>query len=537
MRPPPHCTTCRLVYPAESTGCTRCGRPLSGTVPDPAAPPVTHPGTSPHAPMPVTRVVPPGTATAGADGSPGPFSLPYSETVEQLRPSEGSSARRVRVVALGAALALLALTAMVGLRREDAEEAEPPAAPTALDIVTDTLPTGADPEALARTAGPAVWQVVGDGCGVVRNGAAIAVDEHHLVTSFPLVAHDPTPTLRAADGTERTATLVLIGQSPDVAVLRVDEPLPAVLDPGTGSAATAAQRVAVLGWPGEPASWAAVDAIVTGERAGTTGARHALTFDRDFAPTDAGGAVLDAEGSLLAMVSLVGAVDSGVGIPATALAAALDAALARSDDTPLLADCGRGGLSPDPNDDWKHPGFGRGDLATGDEPVLDALGDRCLAGDWAVCDALANVAPAGSAAEGIALGCGGAAAGAEGACSSRLGGVDVPPARPRAVGECAALPRRDGGAAISVPCTEPHDAQVVATVRTSPVDPETGPTGEQAAAYETRCAEELGTFLRTATAWDLAWRDGALPPEPTDAQPTLACFAYVAGRSDVLAVG
>jgi S1-C subfamily serine protease len=524
------------MYPAGSTGCTRCGRPLSGT--GPAAPPgpVAHPGVSPHAPLPVTRVVPPTAATPGPDGTPGPFSLPYSETVERLRPSEDPSSRRVRRIALVAALGLLALTAMVGLR-PDGEAAETVAEPTAVSVVTDTVPPGADAAALATAAGPAVWQVVGDGCGVVRNGAAIAVDDHHLVTSFPLVAHDAAPTIRAQDGTERETELVHVGQSPDVAVLRVTEPLPAVLAPHDGIAATAAQRVAVLGWPGEPAAFAAVDAIVTGHRAGTTGARHALTFDRDFAPTDAGGAVLDAEGDLLAMVSLVGAPDSGVGIPATALTAAVDAALARADAAPLPADCGRGGFSPAPNDDWKSPAFGRADLAQGDDPALDALATRCLGGDWAVCDALASVAPVGSTAEAVALGCGGVSPGTEGACAARLGGADAQPERPGRLGQCAVLPRRDGGAAVVVPCAEPHDAQVFVTIRTTPVDPETGPSGEELATYEARCAEELQSFLQTATAWDFAWRDGYVPPGPTDPQPTLACFAWVAGRSDALAVG
>ncbi|MCU0273515.1 MAG: serine protease, partial [Acidimicrobiales bacterium] len=242
----------------------------------------------------MTRVVAPASGATGADGSPGPFSLPYNETVERLRPSDEPSSRRVRLVALVAALALLGLTTMVGLRPEG-DVTEPVAAPTAVSVVTDTVPPGADAAALATTAGPAVWQVVGDGCGVIRSGAAVAVDDHHLVTSFPLVAHDATPTIRASDGTEREAELVGVGQSPDVAVLRVTDPLPAVLDPSVGTAATAAQRVAVLGWPGEPAAFTSVDAIVTGHRAGTTGVHHALTFDRDFVPTDAGGAVLDAE--------------------------------------------------------------------------------------------------------------------------------------------------------------------------------------------------------------------------------------------------
>lgn len=481
-------------------------------------------------------MVAPASGAAATDGSPGPFSLPYNETVERLRPSDEPSSRRIRLIALVAALALLGLTTMVGLR-PDAEVAEPPATPTAVSVVTDTVPPGADAAALATVAGPAVWQVVGDGCGVVRSGAAVAIDDHHLVTSFPLVAHDATPTIRAADGTERATELVHVGERPDVAVLRVADPLPAVLDPNHGVTATAAQRVAVLGWPGEPAAFTSVDAIVTGHRAGTTGARHALTFDRDFAPTDAGGAVLGAEGDLLAMVSLVGAADSGVGIPASALVAAVEAARARAEDGPLPADCSRGGFSPDPNDDWKSPAFGRADLAQGDEPVLDALATRCLGGDWAVCDALASVAPIGSAAEAVALGCGGVSPGAEGACAARLGGADVRPERPGQTGQCAVLPRRDGGAAVVVPCSEPHDAQVFLTIRTSPVDPGTGPGGEELATYEARCAEELQGFLRSATAWDLAWRDGYVPPGPNDPQPTLACFAWVAGRSDAPAVG
>jgi hypothetical protein len=497
---------------------------------------VAHPGVSPHAPLPVTKVVASAAPPTGS-GAPGPFSLPYNETVERLRPSDEPTSRRLRLIGMFAALALLGLTAMVGLR-PDAEVAEPPAAPTAVSIVTDTVPPGADAAALATVAGPAVWQVVGDGCGVVRSGAAIAVDEHHLVTSFPLVVHDATPTIRTQDGSERDAELVHLGQSPDVAVLRVAEPLPSVLDLDQGITATAAQRVAVLGWPGEPADFASLDAIVTGHRAGTTGARHALTFDRDFVPTDAGGAVLDAEGRLLAMVSLVGAADSGVGIPASALADAVAAAVADDDDEgPLPADCGRGGFSPAPNDDWKSPAFGRADLAEGDEPVIDALAARCLGGDWAVCDALAGVAPAGSTAETIALGCGGVSPGAEGACAARLGGADVLPERPGVVGECAVLPRRDGGAPVVVPCSEPHDAQVFVTIRTSPVDPESGPSGEELATYEARCAEELQGFLRTATAWDLAWRDGSVPPGPDDLRPTLVCFARVAGWSDALAVG
>jgi hypothetical protein len=77
---------------------------------------------------------------------------------------------------------------------------------------------------------------------------------------------------------------------------------------------------------------------------------------------------------------------------------------------------------------------------------------------------------------------------------------------------------------------------VFLTIRTSPVNPGTGPGGEELATYEARCAEELQGFLQTATAWDLAWRDGYVPPGPTDPQPTLACFAWVASRSDVLAV-
>ncbi len=535
MRPPPHCTTCRLTYPAGSTGCTRCGRPLSGTGPLAPPGPVAHPGVSPHAPLPVTRVVAPVAGGVGADGSPGPFSLPYNETVERLRPSDEPSSRRVRLIGLVAAVALLGLTTMIGLR-PDGEDAEPVTAPTAVSVVSDTVPPGADAAALAAEAGPAVWQVVGDGCGVVRSGAAVAVDDHHLVTSFPLVVHDATPSIRAPDGTEREAELVHIGQSPDVAVLRVADPLPAVLDPHHGITASSAQRVAVLGWPGEPADFAAVDAIVTGHRAGTTGDHHALTFERDFVPTDAGSAVLDAEGDLLAMVSLVGASDSGVGIPAAALAAAVEAALARAEDGPLPADCSRGGFSPTPNDDWKDPAFGRADLARDDEPVIDALADRCLSGDWATCAALASVAPIGSEAEAVALGCGGVSPGTEGACTARLGGADVSPERPGRTGQCAVLPRRDGGAAVVVPCSEPHDAQVFLTIRTSPVNPQTGPSGEELATFEARCAEELQVFLRTATAWDLAWRDGYVPPAPTDPQPTVACFAWVAGRSDVLAV-
>jgi hypothetical protein len=135
------------------------------------------------------------------------------------------------------AAALTALTATVMVTRPGSDGSDrPPREPA--PVVVEAAQDAGEPDAgaLALAAGDAVWQVVAEGCGISRTGSAIAVSDRLLVTSFPLVVHDGTPTVVGADGTRREASVVALRQSPDVAVLAVTEPLPNDTwgDPGFG---------------------------------------------------------------------------------------------------------------------------------------------------------------------------------------------------------------------------------------------------------------------------------------------------------------
>lgn len=386
----------------------------------------------------------------------------------------------MEVLGAGAgAVACLAAGALLIAPRVEVEVVA--TAPEVEVVDPETWTPTIDLQPAAAAAGGSVFGLEAEGCGYRRTGSAVAIDGRTLLTSWDLVAVDPTPTLFAADGTRLQAEVIGWEPAERIAVLRIDALLDRWLRPVDGDGSEVAGEVVLAGAsvPGAPlAATAAAALVVEPVGSGALGVRGAI------GAALVGGAVLDPAGELIGIVLHPSVDDSGRQHRVLPYAAARPVVgritVAPSRPAP---DCTIGGSLPDPDRYVGSTRFGAQALAVGSDPVLDVFVARCDAGDLAACDLLAAIAPAGSDYLARALACGGG--GGAPPCS----GAD-PASPPAAVGECLLWPRRDPTTtpAPVVGCGDVHDAEVVAL----------GPAAEGAEPLEDRCRAILATTTLSA---------------------------------------
>lgn len=452
------CPTCSSPLPAAGDACPRC---VAVALAVPRPPP------SPEWPVP--RLRGPRPARPVWTGPPKVRRTPWWE--------RAWARGRDHVEVLGAGAGAVAFLAAGALLIAPRIEVEADATAAEVEVVDpETWTPTIDPQPVAATAGGAVFGLEAEGCGYSRTGSAVAIDGRTLLTSWDLVAIDPTPTLFAADGTSLQAEV--IGWEPEegVAVLRVDALLDTWLRPVDGDGSEVAGEVVLAGAtvPGAPLTATSAAALVM-EPVGS----GALGVRGEIGAALVGGAVLDPEGELIGIV-LHPSVDDSGRLQRVLPYAAARPVVGRITVAPArpAPDCTVGGSLPDPDRYLGSTRFGAQALAVGSDPVLDVFVGRCGAGEPGACDLLAAVAPAGSDYLARALSCGGGA----GAPPCSGAGQASPPA---VVGGCLLWPRRDPTTtpAPAVGCGDVHDAEVVAL----------GPAAEGADPLEDRCRAIVAT--------------------------------------------
>ncbi len=162
----------------------------------------------------------------------------------------------------------------------------------------------ADPD--VRRASSSVVRVLGTACGLGVEGSGWVAAPGLVVTNAHVVAGEDDTSVTTLDGASLDATPVLYDPSNDLAVLRIDAPLPALglaSDPQRGTAG------AVLGYP-ENGPYAATAArmgdtttVVSDDSYGNGPIRRSISFLRGSVRSgNSGGPLVDAGGNVMATV-------------------------------------------------------------------------------------------------------------------------------------------------------------------------------------------------------------------------------------------
>ncbi|HZJ04732.1 MAG TPA: trypsin-like peptidase domain-containing protein [Nocardioidaceae bacterium] len=294
---------------------------------------------------------------------------------------------------------------------------EPPTTPT--DEPATSSPASSTPasehsepmsdEELVRRFGSSVFRVEVSGCTVEGSGTAFAIDEHHVVTNFHVVAVDTRPTLVGREGESFTGRVVGWREDPDVAVIRVDETLdvPAIAW-ADSEGLNEGQHFLALGYPVPATDFSATPgSILSFQRA--DGRRQAVRSDAALDKGNSGGPALDERGRAIGVVTQMALNGDGFQLVPLifthdALRPSLDAIM--REQTFPDADCVGAGVVNSVPDGWD---AGRGSVSPasyGDDPLLDHLWDKCADGDMASCDQLYQLSPFGSEYERFGSTCG-----------------------------------------------------------------------------------------------------------------------------------
>lgn len=253
------------------------------------------------------------------------------------------------------------------------------------------------PEQLAADVGDAVWRVDAEGCGGAASGTAFAVDDHHLVTNWHVTVMDPTPRLTSRDGTTIDGEVIGWTPHPDVALIRVAEPLPDVL-PWVGADELGEGQVLVaMGYP-VPYGAFSVSPVAILSFVEAAGVRGAIRGTGVIDSGNSGGPALTLDGEVAGIVTEVED-DPGAGVAIAYTHDRVADALADFTTAPEVpeADCeASAALDEAMSID-----------AYGDDGTLDILWDGCAAGDLATCDTLYWSAPLNSRYEEYGSTCGG----------------------------------------------------------------------------------------------------------------------------------
>ncbi|MGD8200907.1 trypsin-like peptidase domain-containing protein [Ornithinimicrobium sp. W1679] len=336
------------------------------------------------------------------------------------------------LILVGALLAVLVggggLVLGLGLGGDDGGAAAPDPAPVPVAATVEPAASTATPtdgsndgeqdedddlanDELAERYGDSVLQVEAEGCGVEGSGSAWVLDERHLVTNWHVVSVDPEPEVVSRDGDRRwSGTVVGGGSDPDVAVIRVDEDLPDALDWADTDDLREGQDIVSLGFPAPEGDFAVTPStILSFQMAG--GTREAIRGDGALDYGNSGGPALTRDGEVAGVATAM--VRESNQLQMVPLLFTTDAL--RPTVEQILADPGAVEPECDPvyaslPDEWA-PDFegwsSEGPQSYGDDTELDALQDRCEAGDLDACDDLWAASPWGSDYEAVGNSCGG----------------------------------------------------------------------------------------------------------------------------------
>lgn len=279
---------------------------------------------------------------------------------------------------------------------------------TSTTSTTVAAPTVYTPEELVGTFGDAVWRVESTGCGEIWTGTAFAIDEQHLVTNHHVVANSTRPKLHGRDGSSTEGTVIGWSERPDVAVIRVDEPLDSWLTWAPTDELSEGQSILAIGYPVPDRVFTATPGSIMSFQA-RTGVREALRTNAALDRGNSGGPALDRYGRVVGVVTEMAANTGGLQlVPLVFTHDALSELIDSFLDDPEEPEVSCGGSEPevtlppgvDP-DAWQSDAF-----TYGDDPALDVLWDQCEAGDMVACDDLWWVSPPASEYEEFADTCG-----------------------------------------------------------------------------------------------------------------------------------
>ncbi|HEY8339418.1 MAG TPA: serine protease [Egibacteraceae bacterium] len=193
------------------------------------------------------------------------------------------------------------------------------AAPTELPTVTTTARTAgpvtaSEPPAGSETAPPLrrtsaeraarelTLRVRSSGCGQLLTGSGFAIADDVLVTNRHVVEGGVQVTVSTWDGRTVAASFVTAAFEQDIAIVRLDAPVPrsatlAEGDPSPGD------RVTIVGYPGGGRQELADGEVVGYVTAVSQGREiHSMQLTAPAAPGSSGGPVLDADGRVAGVV-------------------------------------------------------------------------------------------------------------------------------------------------------------------------------------------------------------------------------------------
>jgi hypothetical protein len=235
------------------------------------------------------------------------------------------------------------------------------------------------------------------------------------------VSVDPTPELVGRDGSIRQGRVIGWRESPDVAVIEVDEGLSTSLQWAETSTLTEGQSLVALGYPVPELDFAVTQADIVSFKM-RDGVRQAVRTDGKVDRGNSGGPAVTADGRVAGVVTEMDSNEAGFQLvallyTADALAGEVRDILANPGD--VAPDC-EAGLEVLPEEWADDPDNAAGVDSYGDDPTFDALQDSCADGDMVACDRLYLDSPVGSGYETFGATCGERAAYVGGACSGSV---------------------------------------------------------------------------------------------------------------------
>lgn len=266
-------------------------------------------------------------------------------------------------------------------------------------------------EELATRYGDSVFKVESEGCQVAGWGTAWVLDEGHLVTNWHVVNNDPSPELVSRDGRTRLEGTVIGGQAePDVAVIRVEKPLPEALPWADTGDLREGQDLVAIGYPVPGGDFSVTPSTVLSFQM-DRGVRMAVRGDGALDRGNSGGPALTRDGEVAGVVTQMADGSDGFQmVPLMFTADALRGSVERILASPQEVEPECEPAFAQLPDDWApdfEDWFTETPSAYGDDPALDGLYDACAAGDLEACDELWWISPYGSDYEAIASSCGG----------------------------------------------------------------------------------------------------------------------------------
>jgi S1-C subfamily serine protease len=214
--------------------------------------------------------------------------------------------RLLGLLGLAVAACLLAgAGVVVALAREGVSVGtEPAAAAIATAPSTTTTEPGpslSDAE-LVQQYGDAVWRVEVDGCGFTGTGSAFAIAPDLLVTNHHVVTVDTTPVLRSRAGRPIAGEVVGMSETPDIALIRVAEPLTTTLTWADPAALSEGDHLLGLGYPVPARDFTATAGSILSFQA-TAGTLEGIRTDGALEKGNSGGPAVNERGEVIGVIT------------------------------------------------------------------------------------------------------------------------------------------------------------------------------------------------------------------------------------------